>query len=241
MRCLPCCRRYFHLRSALQRFFGIKSDCREIEAQAPNADRVQAIDRRAPNCRCESFQLNLDSAGPLCAGESVERFIFGMIHIDKTSGKVLPSYLDHAFNKGLSVQRSDIADAQELASFVGGFMARINKENAWLGTAKASVSALRQLVDRDGNRLFGIYDTPPDVAGNHCHAEVCGTRFATRDQFAMPDADRLAAIRALEKCFSPDGKFLSRERCKHGSVWTALPEDLRARKVNKKIDEKAFL
>ena len=184
-------------------------------------DRVYAIADAHPNCGCEAETMSPYSPGPVKPVETLVRLVCSPMHVHSKRPEIKPNFFAHAFSFGLSVQRLEHADYQELSQLAEGFLAP-SEDRVWLGYVECPSNSLVNLRSSDsGNRLFCIYDTAEER--NPAHAEIGISH-------RIPEADQAEYRRHLMRAFG-DGAILDRQKMKDGAVWNQLPNNLRERRL----------
>jgi hypothetical protein len=145
------------------------------------------------------------------------------MHVYPKRQELKPSFFSHAFSAGLSIQRIDLAQPQELHDWVGNFL-RPKDDRAWLGYVSAETQNLRSIIAEDSKQqMFCVYDT--SRADNPAHAEI-----SISIDRPIPETD-LPELRAkLMKAFN-NGIVHSRLELLDGAVFNMLPNDLQQRPI----------
>jgi hypothetical protein len=143
------------------------------------------------------------------------------MHVHKKRRELIPSFFSHAFSAGLSIQRIDRAQPQELNDWVSNFL-RPKDDRAWLGYVSARTQNLRSIIAEDSKQqMFCVYDT--SRVDNPAHAEI-----SISIDKPIPEAD-LPELRAkLMKAFD-NGTMHNRLKLLDGKVFGMLPLDLQQR------------
>lgn len=119
-------------------------------------------------CTCELTSCSQYSPGLIVDGEVLARQIFSPIHIDLTTGKVVPAAFADVKN-GLSVNRIAHITKNDLVQ-LGINKAQSDgikgKERDFLGVVEIDSLTVRQLCD-DDKRLFCMIDTANDNDVSH--------------------------------------------------------------------------
>jgi len=153
---------------------------------AADKDRVKAISAIHPDCGCEGTKTSHFSPGIVENKETLTRFVFSPVHTDR-KGNIKPSVFSHVSTFGCSVQREDIANDEELISFITKYRDK-NANHNCLGVLTASCSSLRNIkINNAQNRIVCVYDTSEE--DNPAHAEI------HQSQHVITDAD-LVELRA---------------------------------------------
>lgn len=180
--------------------------CREFFEQLPTGaqvnERAESVSSQKPNGCCESESVSSYSRGPVKDAEYLLRGVYSPIHIDPSTGTVVPTLFSDADNKGLSCDRSTVPGAGDASRTRGEERATAHREaNAaasprdFVGVVYAQAHTIRQLhTDGDApHRAFYIYDTAN--ATNEDHVDV----FQDRRQ---GDAARKRLRKKLRDVFS---------------------------------------
>lgn len=179
--------------------------------------------KAAPGCRCELHKTSPFSPQPVAADETLVRMVIDPMFVSNKAAEVKPNFFGHAFSKGLSVQRLEIAEVGELKTLVTAFLADA-EDRAWVGYVSAPVHAIRNLTNDDQDepeRLFCVYDT--SEKSNPAHAEVGIGK-------EIEEADAPEYRRRLVAAFD-GGRVQSRKTLKQGAVWNSLEPHIQGRAV----------
>lgn len=153
------------------------------------------------------------------AGETISRFIFSPMHVNKKNGGILPSAFSYVANKGCSVQRDECAEPEEIERFVRDFL-NAESNRAWHAVLSANVSQLRDIrLMGKLNQAICIYDSGEPT--NPAHAELGQSN-------TVEDGDKQELRKHLRDCFrasvpTPPVDY------RQGSIWRELSEALRER------------
>lgn len=162
-------------KNLLNIFFGNKNNCQRINlATSSSKDRVNQINIAAPECCCENSKMSKFSPFPIENSESIARFIFSPMFIDKKNGKIKPSIFSHVSSKGCSVQRETNAKDDEITNFISDFLSKDVKEaQSWHSVLIADCEKLRKILI-NSKRAICVYDT--STKNNPAHGEICLTK-----------------------------------------------------------------
>jgi ferredoxin-thioredoxin reductase catalytic subunit len=198
----------------------MKCDCGKLNLDTQNhEDRVYVIAEAAPDCACESQLVSLHSPHPVRAEETLGRMVCTPMHVHSKRKELKPSFFEHAFSYGLSVQRLELAAHEELARLVVGFL-EPKEDRTWLGYVECSCEHLRNLRDESsGMRMFCVYDSGEE--NNPAHTEIGVSR-------RIPEADQNEYRRELMRVFG-EGVIQNREKLHDGSVLALMPQELQSR------------
>lgn len=200
----------------------LQCNCDQLNADTLHRDdRVLVVADAAPECTCESQRMSPHSPGPVQSGETLARMVCFPMHVHRKRRELKPSFFDHAFSFGLSIQRLDQAKDEEIATLVEGFLTP-KDDLLWLGYIEGSCEHLRSLRAGTSNkRLFCIYDTAEER--NPAHAEIGVSH-------RIDEADQIEYRRELMRAFG-DGLIHGPKELRDSAVWSLLPESLRVRPV----------
>jgi hypothetical protein len=217
-RCHLCSRFFSKLKTWLCRLLGRKICCRCIHVLTQtDPERVISIDSVAPDCACERVRVSRHSPGVVGNGESLSRFVFDPIHIDK-KGRIKPTLFSHVHNAGCSIQRESIASNVEIKNFVVQFL-RGDIRRKWVGVVSGDCGDVRNIViDGCLGRIVCVLDT--GNRDNAAHAEMCKTRHS------VEEADRLELHRKLLLAFG-GGQVIQPQVYRNATIHQSLPADLR--------------
>jgi hypothetical protein len=162
------------------------------------------------------------SPGPVGSDESVVRMVVNPMFVSKKKPELLPSFFEHVFSQGLSVQRVERATVPEIKKLITEFV-EPRSDRTWLGFVAAPVNSLRSVSpdDQPDLRGFCVYDTAE--ADNPAHAEV-------GIGYGIAEADRVEFRRLLMGAFA-EGAIRPREVLLDGRVWNALDPEIKSRPV----------
>ena len=165
--------------------------------------------------------MSQHSPGPVQSGETLARMVCSPMHVHRKRKELKPSFFDHAFSFGLSVQRLERAHDEELSQLVNGFIGTA-EDRVWLGYVQCSCGHLRHLRVADlDKQLFCVYDAAEESSPAHAEIGV---------SHRISEADQIEYRRELMRVFG-DGVIRSRHTLRDGTVWFQLSEDVRARPV----------
>lgn len=220
-KCPLCSRLSSRLKKLFRRFYPIGIDCQGINLRADGDQRVTTINAEAPDCACEKFRMSKDSSGIIEDAEQLVQFVFLPRHknyIGK-NGRAKPSMFSHINAKGRSIQRQDVAQPTELATWLQTNLTK-NSE-AWDGVLLAKSGDLRGIeIGETSRRALCIYDTAEKE--NPAHGEIC------RTEHIIEEADNNEFRANLLKAFG-DGEIIDRVIYQQGAIWNSLPHDLQSR------------
>ena len=136
-------------------------------------NKCKSIRRDRSNCECENETVSAYSPGVVLDKEEIARSIYSPIHID-LDGNFLPTIVDDAANKGMSVNRHTYISPSLLIEY-GKSKAEHDREYGlsdrnYFGYASANCDEIRKLVMND-RRVCCIYDTA--TQSNISHADIC--------------------------------------------------------------------
>lgn len=199
-----------------------KLDCHLINRDSGVADpkrRAEEFAKAAPNCICELQTTSPHSPGAIESSEILTRFIFSPVHVRKKIGDVMPSAFSHANTSGCSVQRENLATANELTLWLKKYLEN-NTEHRWVGTLNCTSDSIKAFSLNDSsNRAVGVYDTAE--CENPAHAEIFKT------EYVIEEADSLEVKRELLRKFN-SGVLTKPTKYRSGHLFSSLPEVLRA-------------
>lgn len=176
---------------------------------------MSEFNKFAPNCACEAFRTSEYSSAPIDNSESLARFVFSPLHLNK-KGEVKPGLFSHVFNKGCSIQRDTIASDDELGIFVGNFLIKDPKFK-WEGVVIGKSEDLRKfLIESSKTRALCLYDTADKT--NPSHGEI-------HKASDMDEADEIELRHDLMKAFKSNSR-ISPNSYRAGQVTTFVPSNL---------------
>lgn len=220
-KCPLCSRLSSGLKGLLYRLIGRSIDCCGINQRTrDDKRRVDAINTAAPGCACEKFRMSKHSPYPVAESETLARFVFSPMHINKKTGAVLPSVFSHVQTVGCSIQRDSIAKFDEIVTFVRNFLAA-RDDRTWIGVLSGQCQKVRDIkAGESGDRAVCIFDTAEPE--NPAHAELCQTHYI------IDEADQLELRRKLFVAFG-DGLVIQPSQYRNGAAWAQLPQQLQVR------------
>lgn len=219
--CPLCSRLSSGLKGLLYRLIGRSVDCRGINQRTPhNERRVAAINAAAPGCVCENYRMSKHSPCPVANSETLTRFIFSPIHINKKTGAVKSSFFSHVHSKGCSIQRDSVARTDEIVTFVKGFLST-RDDFVWIGVLSGLCRNVRDIKAGESNdRAVCVFDTAN--LGNPAHGELFQTHYI------IEESDQLELRRNLFVAFDSE-VVIQPSQYRNGAVWAQLPQHLQDR------------
>lgn len=172
----------------------------EFALTEKNGDKCKVIRQQFPNCECEDESVSPHSQGVVLSFEYLARSVFSPIHID-LEGNLLPTIVDDAANKGMSVNRQHHISSDELNS-IGENKAQNDRMNGisdrqYLGYSYAKCEEIRSLIE-NGKRVCCIYDTATE--NTRSHADICYNFYAGK---ATKKKLRKVLFELFENHFTP--------------------------------------
>lgn len=222
-KCPLCSRLCSGLRKFFYRLIG-RIDCRGINQRTyKKENRVSEINTAAPGCACEQYRMSKYSPCPVDESETLVRFVFSPLHINK-SGGLKPSLFSHVETKGCSIQRDSKAKIDEIVTFVKNFLAK-RDDFSWIGVVFGQCRCVRGIkAGESSHRAVCVFDTAEK--NNPAHGEMCQT------QYIVEEADRLELRRNLFAAFG-ERVVIEPSQYRDGAVWTQLPQHLQARRTKR--------
>ena len=220
-KCPMCSRLSSGLKEFFHRLFGTGIDCQGINRRTLDADkqRVAEINASAPDCICEKYRMSRYSPGVVENSETLARFIFLPIQIDK-KGKFKPAVFSHVHSKGCSIQRESIAENDHALALVEQTLNSKN-DSVWKGVFFGQCHDIRSImVNEADRRAVCVYDTADSE--NPAHGELCQTKYV------IDEADQIELRHNLFVAFG-NGTLISPLQYRNGAVWNNLPQPLQAR------------
>ncbi len=152
--------------------------CRKFfEQYAQHPKKVEILQEQSNIDDWEKLSASRHSPGPVAVNEGLVRIVFNPIHVDVETGKLKPSAVSDAKDKGCSVNRlthTTLADSIVQGKAVAAFKNDANPEKAArtvYGVAQLTANDVRSISVHAADRAFAIYDT--GLEKNRSHADVC--------------------------------------------------------------------
>lgn len=141
-----------------------------------NRAKVKELINEPDRIAWEGLSASVHSPGPVEDSEAICRQLLNPIHVDN-DGIFTPTAFDDFMNKGLStnrLQHKSLEAAQEdgrkrAEDFNKAFSDKPQRQ--LFGMAEFLTSHLRQVLDMNGARALGVYDTAK--SDDTSHADVC--------------------------------------------------------------------
>lgn len=96
---------------------------------------------------------------PVKDSEKVARFVFSPLSFNEKTQKVKNNIFGHAFTKGCSIQRENLASDDEIRDFKDNFIAKVAGQ-LWSATLVADCASLRSItLPGQSVRSMCVYDT----------------------------------------------------------------------------------
>lgn len=163
--------------------------------------------------------MSKNSPGVVSDRETLSRFVFLPMHVNRKGDRVKPAFFDHIHTSGCSVQRESIAPAVELTSFVTKFL-KGEDDRGWIGVLFANCKAVRDIrIESEIERALCVYDTAE--LDNPAHAEMFSARSASME------ADNGELRFHLRVAFN-NGMILPAPAYRDRAVWSQLSPRLQA-------------
>jgi hypothetical protein len=179
------------------------TDCLAARAGAPRNKQFIELAKVFPDCACQNCSFSTNSPGLVADSEDVARHICSPQHIDAATGEIQPNAFNDLFDKGLSVNRLQYADARRVHELgeqlvqnrIAADKSRnIERERKYLGYLAGNVGQARDLT-LNGRRVICVYDT--SLSENVAHAD-----YATA--FAFDDLERAEIRKRLRGLFTAE-------------------------------------
>lgn len=220
-KCLPCFQFSSRLKTLLLRLVGRGLNCRAINhASIDDDDRVARINAAAPDCVCEKEKMSEYSPGIIATSETLARFVFSPMHVDRKTGNIKPSIFSHVHSKGCSIQRDTVAKAEELGAFIANFLTA-KDDRIWVGVLLGRCQSVRNIKTDSNRRAVCVFDTAEK--SNPAHGELCQTHYV------IEESDRLELRRMLFAAFG-DGVVIQPAEYRDGLLWSTLPPHLNVKR-----------
>lgn len=147
--------------------------CREVFASYAGEERQRQVALRCPAWSCEKEQCAEGSPGPVKNEETLIFLVINPTHFDQGTGELAPTAFMEIHKRDLSLIRASYAQEEEICS--------VRDELLRLGASKvppqkrqvdfyckADAYKIRTIVDDEGERFFGVYDTALPERASHC-------------------------------------------------------------------------
>jgi hypothetical protein len=160
-KCPLCSKLSSSVKNLFSALIGNKLNCQQINEETVNKakQRVAEINKAAPDCSCEKYRMSIFSPSVVGDEETLARFVFSPIHVDKKKGIIKPSIFSHVYSAGCSIQRETIATSEELIDFAKNFL-EPDPNRAWEGVLLATCNDVREIKAADAkSRALCVYDT----------------------------------------------------------------------------------
>ncbi|MBI3774595.1 MAG: hypothetical protein HY273_03420 [Gammaproteobacteria bacterium] len=152
--------------------------------------------------------------------ETLARFIFSPIHINKKTGAVKPSIFSHVHSKGCSIQRDSVARTDEIVTFVKNFLSA-RDDFTWIGVLSSQCQNVRGIkAGETSDRAVCVFDTAN--LENPAHGELFQTHYV------IEESDKLELRRKLFAAFGNE-VVIHPSQYRNGAAWAQLPQQLQAR------------
>lgn len=148
-----------------------------FEQNAHDQNKVELLQQQSDACKWEELTASIFSCSPVKSEEHVLRLLFNPIHLDMETMSLKPPAINDVKDKGCSVDRLQLTSKEKCIKDGHAFAATKNELNpeksrrSLCGVTTLSVHEVRNIVDNNQNRGFGVYDTALD--NNPAHADIC--------------------------------------------------------------------
>ena len=133
----------------------------------------QAVENCFADGECELVTVSAHSPGPVNDEEKLVRLVFHPIHVNETTGEILPMAFMDAWKSDLSVFRDDRASDGELLLAIEQMKATgLQKSPPQQRTVAAAMAARTRNIrfhtlEKCGTRAFRVYDTAESSKPHH--------------------------------------------------------------------------
>ncbi len=138
--------------------------------------RLQELEPSLP-LEWEAATVSVLSPGPVGNGETLCRQLFDPLSFDFEKQEPTPTAFDDLNNKGLSVDRVEVAGREVIVSLGQAKAAADNvkptttRPRQLIGLCELKCGWLREFVGATGQRILAVYDTA--MEGRTSHADAC--------------------------------------------------------------------
>lgn len=140
----------------------LTASCRSVfDGSENDSNLADNIEAAHPSAACETVSVNENSPGPVKDDELVYRILVSPVDFDD-AGLVLESPFQKVYRNGVSAMRS-IASKSDIEQILHDRLSSTSSREAKqvraiFGAKVGGANGLREQIDDDGERLFGVYD-----------------------------------------------------------------------------------